>query len=55
MRLLSKEIQVDFARSMNRITFDRTVTSKPDMFPYVTLPSLKEEPVPERGKMFLQV
>lgn len=49
MRRLTKEVQIDFARSMNRITFDKTVSSTPEMFPYVTIQQREEEIVPERG------
>ena len=48
-RLLSKEIQVDFSRSMNRITFDQIISSKPEKYPFVTLPQEEEEVIPERG------
>lgn len=51
MHLLSKEIQVDFSRSMNRITFDRIVSSKPETYPFVTLPQEEEEVIPERGTL----
>ena len=54
MRRLSKEVQIDFARSMNRITFDRIVTSKADMFPYVTIQEKEEEVVPERGTVLTE-
>ena len=50
VRLLCKEIQVDFSRSMNRITFDRIVNSKPETYPFVTLPQEEEEVIPERGR-----
>lgn len=51
VHLLSKEIQVDFSRSMNRITFDRIVNSKPETYPFVTLPQEEEEVIPERGTL----
>lgn len=50
MRLLSKEIQVDFSRSMNRITFDRIISAKPETYPFVTLPQEEEEVIPDRGR-----
>lgn len=34
---------------MNKISFDRIVASKPEMFSYVTLPDKEEEKVPEKG------
>ena len=49
VRLLSKEVQVDFSRSMNRITFDRIISNKPETYPFVTLPQEEEEVIPERG------
>ncbi|XP_048578532.1 dynein axonemal heavy chain 1-like isoform X2 [Nematostella vectensis] len=49
VRLLCKEVQIDFARSMNRITFDRVVSSSPDQYPYVTIQEVEPEVVPERG------
>jgi len=50
VRLLCKEIQVDFSRSMNRITFDRIVSSKPETYPFVTVPQEEVEVIPERGR-----
>lgn len=49
VRLLSKEIQVDFSRSMNLITFDKIVSSKPEKYPFVTLPQPEDQMIPERG------
>lgn len=49
VRLISKEIQVDFSRSMNRITFDKIVSRTPEKYPFVTLPQEEEKVVPERG------
>ncbi|XP_022110107.1 dynein heavy chain 1, axonemal-like isoform X1 [Acanthaster planci] len=46
---LEKEVNIDFSRAMNRITFDRIVQSKPDMFAFVTVPNPVVETVPERG------
>lgn len=34
---------------MNRITFDRIVSSKPETYPFVTVPQEEEEVIPERG------
>ena len=47
---LSKEIQLEFTRTMNRILFDKTVTSQPGAFPFVTLPEPHVEVIPETGK-----
>ena len=35
---------------MNRITFDRIVSSKPETYPFVTVPQEEEEVIPERGR-----
>ena len=46
---LSQEISLEFTRSMNKILFDKTVTSTPSLFPFVTLPEPEDRPVPETG------
>ncbi|XP_054992649.1 dynein axonemal heavy chain 1 [Sorex araneus] len=46
---LSKEVSLDYERSMNKINFDRIVSSKPETFFYVTLPEKEEEKVPPKG------
>ncbi|XP_032448113.1 dynein heavy chain 1, axonemal [Lynx canadensis] len=46
---LSREVNLDYERSMNKINFDQIVSSKPDMFSYVTLPKKEEEKVPRQG------
>ena len=47
---LSKEVSLDFTRSMNQILFDKTVLSEPGTFPFVTLPDPLEEKVLETGE-----
>lgn len=47
---LSKEVNLDYERSMNRINFDHIVSSKPETFSYVTLPKKEEEKVPKQGE-----
>lgn len=49
--LLGKEVALDFERTMNKINFDRIVSSKPQTFFYVTLPEKEEEIIPEKGKL----
>lgn len=49
MCCLEKEVRLDYERTMNRISFDRVVTSKPQTFSYVTLPDKEEKKVPEKG------
>ncbi|XP_053785531.1 dynein axonemal heavy chain 1 isoform X3 [Desmodus rotundus] len=46
---LSREVNLDYERSMNKINFDHIVSSKPDTFSYVTLPKKEEEKVPKQG------
>ncbi|KAM7063036.1 dynein axonemal heavy chain 1 [Molossus nigricans] len=46
---LSREVNLDFERSMNKINFDQIVSSKPDTFSYVTLPKKEEVEVPKQG------
>jgi len=48
--VLSREVRLDFTRTMNRILFDKTVTSQPGTFPFVTLPDPHTETVPQKGK-----
>ena len=48
--VLSREVRLDFTRTMNRILFDKTVTSQPGTFPFVTLPDPHTETVPWKGE-----
>nr|XP_009665828.1 PREDICTED: dynein heavy chain 1, axonemal [Struthio camelus australis] len=50
---LEKEVSLDYERTMNRISFDRVVISKPQTFSYVTLPDKEEEKVPEKGLIYI--
>lgn len=47
---LSREVNLDYERSMNKINFDKIVSSKPETFSYVTLPEKEEERVPRQGE-----
>jgi len=47
---LCKEVCLEFTQSHNRILFDKTVMSQPELFPYVTLPDPEPEVVPETGE-----
>ena len=47
---LSQEVQLEFCRSMNRILFDKTVSSQPGTYPFVTLPDPHVETVPKTGE-----
>ncbi|NXX05401.1 DYH1 protein, partial [Larus smithsonianus] len=49
MCCLEKEVRLDYEHTMNRLSFDRVITSKPQMFSYVTLPDKEEKKVPEKG------
>ncbi|KAM6256563.1 LOW QUALITY PROTEIN: dynein axonemal heavy chain 1 [Porphyrio hochstetteri] len=53
MCCLEKEVRLDYERTMNRINFDRVVTSKPQVFSYVTLPDKEEKQVPEKGLVWI--
>ncbi|XP_042305771.1 dynein axonemal heavy chain 1 isoform X2 [Sceloporus undulatus] len=46
---LGREVSLDYERTMNKINFDRIVSSKPQTFSYVTLPKKEEEKIPEKG------
>ena len=46
---LEREVQLEHTRAMNRIIFDKTVSSKPQTFPFVTLPESEPVTVPSRG------
>ena len=51
VHILSNEIKLDFARAMNKISFDRIVRGLPEKFWYVTLPEPHQEVVPETGNL----
>ena len=46
---LTKEVQLEYMRSMNRIIFDKTVAAQPSLFPTVLLPDPYVEIVPPSG------
>ncbi|XP_033101869.1 dynein heavy chain 1, axonemal-like [Anneissia japonica] len=46
---LEKEVNIDYARAMNRIIFDKIVQSNPGTFAYVTVPEKEAERIPETG------
>lgn len=50
MHVLEKEVNIDFCRSMNKIIFDKTVSSDGETFAFVQLPEPDEEVVPDLGK-----
>ncbi|XP_067102135.1 dynein axonemal heavy chain 1 [Osmerus mordax] len=50
---LGKEIQLDFDRTMNRISFDRVVLSNPEEFSHITLPQEDPECVPQEGLVYV--
>ena len=51
VHVLCNEIKLDFARAMNKISFDKTVTHMPQKFWYVTLPEDEKAVVPGKGNM----
>ncbi|OXB70495.1 UNVERIFIED_CONTAM: hypothetical protein H355_004966 [Colinus virginianus] len=48
MSCLEKEVKLDYERAMNRMIFDKVVTSKPRIFSFVPPPDKEEEKVPEK-------
>ncbi|RNA15334.1 Dynein heavy chain axonemal, partial [Brachionus plicatilis] len=46
---LEKEINVDFKRTINKITFDKIITSHLDAFKFVSIPPSDEKPTPSKG------
>lgn len=44
--LLEREVNVDFQRTMNKITFDKIITENKDTFQFVISPPVKQEIVP---------
>ena len=49
---LSKEVNLDFQRSMNKITFDKVVLQNPKRFPFVTVEEKVEPHIPDSGRIF---
>ncbi|XP_043932324.1 dynein axonemal heavy chain 1 [Protopterus annectens] len=48
-----QEIQLDYERTMNKINFDKIVSSNPLHFCYVTLPDKEEKHVPAKGLVYV--
>uniref|UniRef100_A0AAZ3Q3C2 Dynein heavy chain 1, axonemal n=1 Tax=Oncorhynchus tshawytscha TaxID=74940 RepID=A0AAZ3Q3C2_ONCTS len=46
---LEKEINLEYDRTMNRISFDRVVLTNPEDFSHITLPQREPERVPQNG------
>ncbi|XP_035245196.1 dynein heavy chain 1, axonemal isoform X1 [Anguilla anguilla] len=46
---LESEISLEYERTMNRINFDKVVTTCPEEFSHITLPQRDPEQVPESG------
>ncbi|KAM6980842.1 dynein axonemal heavy chain 1 [Aplochiton taeniatus] len=46
---LEKEVNLEYNRTMNRISFDRVVRTHPDEFSHITLPQKEPERVPQKG------
>lgn len=47
---LSRQVTLDYQRSMAKMLFDDVVRSKPSTYPYVTMPTSEEVKVPEKGE-----
>lgn len=47
--ILEKEINVDFKRTINKITFDKIISTHPDAFNFVTIPPSGEKSTPSKG------
>lgn len=47
---LEKEINLEYDRTMNRISFDRVVLTNPEDFSHITLPQREPERVPQNGE-----
>lgn len=46
---LEKEINIDFKRTLNKIIFDKIITSHSDAFKFVSIPPSNEKPTPTKG------
>ena len=46
---LEKEVNIDFQRSMNKITFDRIVNANKETFGFVSIPESPKEKTLEKG------
>ncbi|XP_073447685.1 dynein axonemal heavy chain 1 [Aquarana catesbeiana] len=53
LKLLEAEVGLDYERTMNKLIFDRLVSSKPQKFSYVSVPEKVEEKVPEKGLIYV--
>ena len=51
--VLCKQVQLDFMRSMNKITFDKIVRTMPEKFAYVEPQDPEPDIVPVTGKLLL--
>ncbi|KAM4722817.1 dynein axonemal heavy chain 1 [Rhinophrynus dorsalis] len=49
LKVLEMEISLEYERTMNKLIFNRHVSSNPQKFSYVTLPERVEEKVPKKG------
>ncbi|XP_076846923.1 dynein axonemal heavy chain 1 isoform X2 [Brachyhypopomus gauderio] len=46
---LEEEIQLEYERTMNRLSFDQLMLANPTEFPHITVPQTEPETVPSRG------
>ncbi|XP_053339456.1 dynein axonemal heavy chain 1 [Clarias gariepinus] len=49
MEHLEKEVQLEYARTMNRLSLHKIVQDDPKKFPHITLPEKEPERVPNKG------
>lgn len=49
---LEKEVELEYYRTMNRMSFDKVVMSHSAEFSYITLPKKDPEHVPQKGESF---
>ncbi|XP_066527086.1 dynein axonemal heavy chain 1 [Hoplias malabaricus] len=53
MKHLEEEVNLEYIRTMNQISFDRLVLENPEEFSYITLPQEEPERVPHKGSVDL--
>lgn len=52
---LEKEVELEYERTMNRMSFDKVVMSHTEEFSHMTLPQKDPEYVPQTGKTVIHV
>ncbi|XP_038627172.1 dynein heavy chain 1, axonemal [Tachyglossus aculeatus] len=49
LSLLTKEVNLDYERTMNRITFDESIIANPQKYNFISVPEQEEMRVPDNG------